>query len=79
MHADEVVSNMFDSLEVVRIAAPGALICNQCCLQRQQQWCVAVACPLSLSPLTRERLHTCTSLVTSYTEPRLCPAPVSSI
>jgi len=49
MHADEVVSNMFDSLEVVRIAAPGALICNQCCLQRQQQWCVAVACPLPLN------------------------------
>lgn len=51
MHADEVVSNMFDSLEVVRIAAPGALICNQCCLQRQQQWLMHRVEPFETTPL----------------------------
>lgn len=71
MHAEQVVGNMFDSLEAVRIAAPGPLCCNQCCLQRQQQWCVAcpsAAClPLSVTlSRTRDRHHTRTSLVTSH-------------
>jgi hypothetical protein len=68
MHAEEMVHNMFESLEAVRIAAPGPLFCNQCCLQRQQQWCVAASAAAAqpvVLVVTRLRLHTCTSLATS--------------
>lgn len=49
-HADEVLGGMFDPLEAVRIASPGPLACNMCCLQRSQQWLVHHVEPFDVTP-----------------------------